>query len=147
MTVGLYLTLLLTPTAHVTLAQQLDPVLLQAILGIYVALLLVVAVAMLFSVATSSALAAVFTLAVVIAGRFADVIQNMREVLPATPGWVAQGIYLTLPNFHSLDLKARVVHGDPVSALTLAIIVAYGCVYCVLLLCASALIFRRKELA
>jgi ABC-type transport system involved in multi-copper enzyme maturation permease subunit len=146
MTVGLYLTLLATHTAKISRLTQLDPVLLQAVLGIYVSLLLVVGVGILFSVVTSTTMAAVLTLAVVVAGRFADVIRNMGEVLPAAPGWLVQAVYLALPNFRDFDLKARAVHGDPVGATTLALIVLYGLAYCAAVLAAAGVLFRRKEL-
>jgi Cu-processing system permease protein len=146
MTCGLYGTLFATPLAGGTRLARLDPYLLQAVLGIYLALLLVVAVAMLFSVATSSALAAVFTLTVVIVGRFSDVIRNMREVLPAAPGWLASALYYVLPNFHTLDLKTRVVHGQPLAAPDLLLMVAYTLSYCVVLLSVATVLFRRRDL-
>jgi ABC-type transport system involved in multi-copper enzyme maturation permease subunit len=146
MTLGLYATLFLTPAPGASRVAQLDPALLQAVLGIYFGLLLVVAISMLFSVAMSSALAAVCSLAVIVAGQFADVIRNMREILPGAPGWVTTGLYYGMPNFRSLDLKTRVVHGNPVGAGDLALIGAYAVVYCAALLALSVILFRRREL-
>ena len=59
--------------------------LLDAVYPIFLGLLLTVAFAMLFSTLTSSTLAAVLTVGVVVVGRFADVIRGMREVAPAIP--------------------------------------------------------------
>jgi ABC-type transport system involved in multi-copper enzyme maturation permease subunit len=147
MTLGLYLTLFAAPVGQDGRLARLDVFLLQAVLGIYLALLLVVAIALFFSVSTSSsALAAVFTLAVVVVGRFADVIRNMREVLPDTPGWLVRGLYYVVPNFHSLDLKSRIVHGQPLAASDLLCLVAYALAYCVVLLAAASAIFRRRDL-
>ncbi len=146
MTGGLYLTLFATTPAGGSRLEQLDPYLLQAVFSIYLALLLVVAIALLFSVVTSSALAAVFTFVVVVVGRFADVIRNMREVLPNAPSWLTLTLYYILPNFHNLDLKNRVVHGDPLAASDLALLTAYAGAYCVVLLAAAVAFFRRRDL-
>ena len=112
MTAGLYLTLLAHRRRRPTRA------LLAAVYPIFLGLLLVVAIAMLFSTLTLlGALAAVFTVGVVVAGRFSDVIRNMREVAPGVPA-VARSTRSTrsLPNFRNFDLKDRVAYGDPVSA-------------------------------
>jgi ABC-type transport system involved in multi-copper enzyme maturation permease subunit len=139
MTVGLYLTLLAT-------RRGLDPGLLSAIYPIYLSLLLVVCLALLLSTVTSSVLAAVGTACLVMAGRYSDVIRNMRDVLPGTPGWLIQLLYYALPNFRNFDLKDRAVHGDPVSPAALAWITAYAVVYCSILLGGAVAAFRSKDL-
>jgi ABC-type transport system involved in multi-copper enzyme maturation permease subunit len=145
MTIGLYVTLLAIRLRGVT-AQPPDAHLLAAVVAIYAGLLVVLAVALLFSVLTSSLLAAVCTFAVVVVGRFADVIRNMREVLPGVPVWVTELIYYAVPNLGQFDLKTRVVHGGVVPLDTLLWIVGYGACYTVVLLSAAAVAFRRKEL-
>ena len=84
MTAALYLTLLAT-------GRRLDLALLAAVFPIFLGLLLVVAFALLFSSLTSSALAAIFTVGIAVAGRFTDVIRNLREVAPDTPAVAGAG--------------------------------------------------------
>jgi ABC-type transport system involved in multi-copper enzyme maturation permease subunit len=147
MTAVLYLTLFMTAFQDVKRSLVPDPLLLQAIFAIYLGLLLVVATALLFSTITSSsALAAVCAFAVVVIGRLADVIHHMQEVVPGAPVWLTQTLYYALPNFANFDLKARIVHGDAVGAGSLALLAAYACAYCGLLLGLAAISFRRKDL-
>jgi Cu-processing system permease protein len=128
MAAGLFLTLLFT-------GNRADPVLLAAIYPIFLGLMLSVAFAMLFSaLASSSALAAVFTVGVLLAGRFADVVRNMREVAPGVPPWLVDSLYLVVPNFRNFDFKDRVAYGDAVPADVLAWVTVYALAYVVVVL-------------
>jgi ABC-type transport system involved in multi-copper enzyme maturation permease subunit len=138
MTAGLYLTLAATGRA-------VDPNLMKAVYTMYLGLLLVVALALLFSAITSSMLAAVGTVILVVAGRFSDVIRNMKQVAPGTPDWLAQGLYYVLPNFRNFDIKMRVVHFDPVSATDLAWITVYAVGYLGVVLGLALTVFRSRE--
>jgi ABC-type transport system involved in multi-copper enzyme maturation permease subunit len=138
MTAGLYLTLLAT-------RRGLDPELVTAVYPMLLGFLLVVAFAMLFSTLTSAALAAVFTVGVVVGGRFADVVRNMREVAPGVPGWVTEALYAILPNFRSFDFKDRVAYGEAVPADVLAWVTAYGAVWVAIVLVAGLLSFRSRD--
>lgn len=140
MAAGLYLTLLAT-------RRQPDLALLQAVYTIFLGLALTVALALLFSVFTSATLATVCTVTLVVAGRFSDVLKNIREVAPAAPGWLVQAVYYALPNFHLLDLKDHVVYGDPVGPGTLAAVTAYAAAYLAVVLGIALTAFRRRELA
>jgi ABC-type transport system involved in multi-copper enzyme maturation permease subunit len=133
----------------VTLAatsRQVDPHLLKAIYPIYLGLLLVVALALLFSTLSSSALAAVFTVGVVVAGRFSDVIRNMREVTDA-PAWLVVFLYYVLPNFRNFDFKDRVAYGDPVSLAAMGEVTGYAVAYVGVALLLGLAAFRSRELA
>ncbi len=138
MAAGLALTLLAT-------GLRPDPALLGAVYPILPGLLLVVAFAMLFSTQTSSALAAVFTVCVVIAGRFADVVRNMREVAPGVPPWVAEAVYAVLPNFRNFDFKDRVAYGEAVPAGVLVWVTAYGVAWIAIVLILGLLSFRSRD--
>jgi ABC-type transport system involved in multi-copper enzyme maturation permease subunit len=139
MTAGLFLTLALTHRGA-------DPNLLKAVYGIFLGLLLVVALALLFSTMTSAILAAVGTMILVVAGRFSDVIHNMKEVVPGAPGWLSQALYYALPNFRNFDLKSRVVHFDPVPLADLGWITLYAVAYLVVVLSLALSVFRSREL-
>jgi ABC-type transport system involved in multi-copper enzyme maturation permease subunit len=139
MSAGLWLTLVATGPAP-------GPSLLKAIYPIYLGLVLVVALALLFSTLTSPALAAVCTVGVVLAGRFSDVIRNMREVAPGVPSWLPTGLYYLLPNFQNFDFKDRVVYGDPVPAQTMLWVTAYAAAYASVLILLGLSAFRRRDL-
>jgi ABC-type transport system involved in multi-copper enzyme maturation permease subunit len=134
----------------VTLAgtgRRVDPGLLKAIFPIYLGLLVVVALALLFSTLSSSALAAVFTVGMVVAGRFSDVVRNMREVAPGAPGWLVQLLYYALPNFRNFDFKDRVAYGDPVPLAAMGTVTAYAVVYVSLVLLIGVSAFKSRELS
>lgn len=139
MTVGLWATL-------AGVGRRPDPHLLAAVYPIYLGLVLVVALALLFSTLTSPAVAAVCTVGVVLAGRFSDVIRGMREVAPDVPKWLPTGLYYFLPNFRNFDLKDRVVYGDPVTPQTLLWITGYAVAYAAVLILAGLAAFERRDL-
>ncbi len=138
MAAGLFATLLVT-------YGRADPALLKAVLAIYLSLLLVVAVALLFSTVTSTALAAVCTVSLVLAGRFSDVVRNMKTVAPDVPGRLVDVLYYALPNFRNFDLKDKVAYGDFVPWSVLGWIVLYNALYITVLLGVGLACFRRKE--
>ncbi len=139
MSIGLIVTLLAT---H----HRADPALLKAIYPIFLGLILVVAVALFFSsVASSSLLATLWTIAVVVAGRFSDVIRNMRQV-SEVPDWLVTALYWAVPNFRNFDVKNAVVYGDPVPVVALAWMTAYAIVYSAVLLGAARLAFGSRDL-
>ncbi len=138
MAFGLYLTLLAT-------GRRADPLLLKAIYPIFLSLLLVVSLAMLFSSVTSSALAAICTVAVVVAGRYSDVVRNMREVAPGAPSWLVEFLYYALPNFRNFDFKDRVAYGDPVPLVALGWVTLYAALYVGLVLSVGLASFRARD--
>jgi ABC-type transport system involved in multi-copper enzyme maturation permease subunit len=138
MTAGLYLTLLATGWGF-------DPELMTAVFPILLGLVMVVAFAMLFSTLTSSALASVFTVGVVLAGRFSDVVRNMREVVPSVPTLLIDLLYLGMPNFRNFDFKDRVVYGEAVPAGVLGWVTLYAAAYVGIVLALGLASFRRRD--
>ena len=139
MTAGLYLTLAATHAAF-------DPNLLKAVYTMFLGLLLVVALALLFSALSSSMLAAVGTVILIVAGRFSDIIRNMKQVAPGTPDWLSHALYYALPNFRNFDLKSRVVHFDPVPLADLGWITFYAAAYLAVVLGLALAVFRSRDL-
>lgn len=139
MTAGLVLTLAFT-------GRRPDPLLLAAVGPLFLGLVLTVALAMLFStVSSSAALASVFTVVAVVAGRFTDVIRNMREVAPGVPPWLVEALYATLPNFRNFDFKDRVAYGDSVPAAVLGWVVVYAAAYVAVVLAIGLASFRSRD--
>jgi ABC-type transport system involved in multi-copper enzyme maturation permease subunit len=122
-----------------------DAALLKAVFGIYLSLLLVVAIATLFSTVTSTALAAVCTVSLLLAGRFSDVVRNMKQVAPGVPDTLIDVLYYALPNFRNFDLKDKVAYGDFVPWSVLGWITLYNAAYITALLAIGLLCFRRKD--
>jgi Cu-processing system permease protein len=139
MSVGLFATLFAT---HRSFSFEL----LGAIAPIYLGLLLVVALGMFFSTLTSSTLSAVSTMGLVLAGRYSDVIRNLREAAPAAPRLLADVLYYAVPNFRNFDFKARVAYGESVPVEVLAWVLAYALAYVGAILGLSLAIFRRRDL-
>jgi ABC-type transport system involved in multi-copper enzyme maturation permease subunit len=138
MAAGLFLTLWVT-------GRSPDPLLLKAVYPIYLSLLLVVALALLFSSVTSTAIAAVCTVGVVVGGRFSDVIRNMREVAPGAPSWLVELLYYAVPNFRNFDFKDKVSYGDPVPWSVLGFVTLYGALYTAIALALGLWSFRSRD--
>ena len=119
--------------------------LLLAIYPLYLGLLLIVAMALLFSTLTSSALAAVGTVGVILAGRYSDVVRNMREVAPEAPNWFVDLLYYAIPNFRNFDFKDQVAYGDPIAAGALGFVTVYALLYIAIALTLGLLAFARRD--
>jgi ABC-type transport system involved in multi-copper enzyme maturation permease subunit len=138
MTVVLYATLLAT-------GRGADPLLLEAVYTIFLGLVLVVAFALLFSTVTSSILASVFTVGVILAGRYSDVVRNMRDVLPEVPTWLIEILSAVIPNFQNFDFKDRVTYGDGVPPVLLAWVTVYALAYTAIVLGLGLASFRSRD--
>jgi Cu-processing system permease protein len=139
MTVGLYATLLAT-------GRSANVRLLGGILPLYLGFLLVVALAMLFSTVTSSTLSAVGTMGLALAGRYSDVIRNVREVAPDTPGFVVDVLYYAVPNFQNFDFKTMVAYGEAVPMEVLGWVALYAALYLATVLGLGLGIFLKRDL-
>ena len=140
MSVGLYLLLTF-------LGEPFGASLLKAIALIYVKLMVLVAVAVLFSTFTSPTLAGLFTGFTYVAGYYSGDLKNFdsiveSDVLPV----ITKVLYYLLPNFKNFDVKAQAVAGAPLPFSQIGWSTAYGLVYITLLLVASAWIFKSRNL-
>jgi hypothetical protein len=138
MAAGLFLTLIAT-------GRRADPGLLAPVFTILLGLAITVALALLFSVFTSAALATVCTVSMVVAGRFSDVLQHLPDAAPGAPQWLIKFVYYALPNFHLLDLKDHAVYGGPVSLQALAALAGYAAAYVAVVLGIALHAFRSRE--
>jgi ABC-type transport system involved in multi-copper enzyme maturation permease subunit len=156
---GKYLGLLLTLWVNaaimslgfiLVLALRGDPILpvLPALWLIAMELAVVTALALFFSsVATSSILGILSTLGLYIAGHLVWSFPLLAERLGA--GWgqrLVMGVYYVLPNLDRFNVRALVVHGDPVPASFLLAQTAYGVGWVVLLILAASWSFSRRDL-
>jgi ABC-type transport system involved in multi-copper enzyme maturation permease subunit len=127
-------------------APAMDPRLLQAVLLIFVELMLVTAVALFFSTFSSPLLSAAFTFAFYIVGHFSSDLRNFQQVVDSpAAARIARGLYWVLPNLAQFDIKSDIVHGVAVPAGYMAITIAYAAVYIALLLAIAMLVFSRRD--
>lgn len=126
---------------------SVDPRLLIALCLIFVQLALVTAVALFFSTFASPMVSAALTFGLYIVGHFNADLKNFEAVVPSRAvAWTARALYYLLPNLAPFDVKAQVVHGQPVDAGFIALTVAYAIVYIAALLVAACTIFSRRDL-
>ena len=152
--IGLVLTLLVTVGVMallvVSLAWLVDghwsPGLLLAAGFDFLALMIVTAVALLFSTFSTPTLSAIFTLGVFVIGRLSGDVRLFAEQF-AGPG-VGQAvfaIYLVIPDLARFQIGSQVIHGLPLAPADLGQSAAYGVGYILMLLLLAVAIFQRRD--
>jgi Cu-processing system permease protein len=127
-------------------APALDPALLKAVVMIFLQLMIVTAVALLFSTFSSPLLAAALTFGFYIVGHFNADLKNFETVIDSKPiVYLARAFYYLLPNMAPLDIKAQVVHAVPVPAGYLLLNTMYAALYIGALLAGATFIFLRRD--
>lgn len=127
-------------------APALDPAMLKAIYLTFVELALVTAIALFFSTFSTPILSAAFTFGLFIAGRFSADLRNFNQVVDSpVAAWLAQGLYWLLPNLAPFDVRAQVVHAQPIAAEYLMLTTAYAALYGGALVLAGAFVFSRRD--
>ena len=109
-------------------------------------LILIAAIALLFSVLTNGVLASGLTLAVYFMGHLSQDLLTIGVQLD-TP-WLrrlTEMLYLILPDLERLNLKNLAVYGILPNSSTLLIDALYGGGYTVIVLCLATFIFARRE--
>ncbi len=112
----------------------------------FLKLLVVTAIAILFSTFSTPTLSAIFTLALVVMGSLAEDLKLFAATFggPILQGVVA-ALYLILPNLARLDVGTAVAHGRSVPAAIAGLAAAYGAAYVVALLAAAVWIFQYRD--
>jgi ABC-type transport system involved in multi-copper enzyme maturation permease subunit len=123
-----------------------DPAMLKAIALILIELMLVTGIALFFSTFSSPLLSAVLTLGLWVIGHFNTDLRNFENVVESRPAaLVARSLYYVLPNFSAFDVKAQVVHGQPVDLSYLIVTTLYGLTYVAFVLGAAMAVFSRRD--
>jgi len=154
---GLCLTLLVN-TAVMVLATELallyvngrfvplQTAVLSASFLVYLELVLVVAVALMFSSFTTPMLAALFSFAVYVIGHFSRDLLVMASLSESTTTrFVLTFLYYLLPNLSNFGFITEASHGRIAPAAMAASASLYAVVYVGVLLSAAALIFQRRN--
>ena len=127
--------------------ERADEVLLVAIYFILLRLMLVVALALLFSCYSTPLLAILYTSAFYLAGEF---VEEMRAFHSATtsPEMAAflRGLSYLLPNFENFNVMAAAAHGRPVPGALILQNTVYTALYCGVVLLIAAAVFSRRNL-
>lgn len=152
MTVALYIVLAatewFTPESirKVWEAPALDPNLLKAILLIFAQLSLLTAVALLFSTFSSPLLSAALTFGLFVVGHFNADLRQFEQVVDAPIlAALLRALYYVLPNLVPFDVKAQVVHAEPVSWSYIGLTLSYAVTYVGVVLAAAVWIFSRRD--
>jgi ABC-type transport system involved in multi-copper enzyme maturation permease subunit len=119
-----------------------DAAYLMAVAMIGVQLLVSAAVAVCFSSFTNATLAAIFALAVAIAGQLTN---EMRALWKGGATWLAKLIWYVVPNFGALNANEAVIYRTPPDQ-DAWIAMLYGLLYAATALALAAAIFERRDL-
>ncbi len=124
----------------------LDPRLLQALALILFELMVVTAIALLFSTFSTPLVSAALTFGFVIAGHFSADLRNFDQVVDSpAAARLARGLYWVLPNLSQFDVKADVVHGQAVATGYMATTALYAVLYIVMLLIIAMYVFSKRD--
>jgi len=124
-----------------------DVVVLVAVYFILLKLMLVVALAMLFSCFTSPLLAILFTGGLYLAGLFVSELRALQitNLTPQMQKFFTVISYV-LPNFGNYDVMGAAAHGRGIAGMLILNNTLYTMLYCAIVLSAAAVIFSRKDL-
>jgi len=124
-----------------------DVSVLVAVYFIALKLALVVALALLFSSATTPLLSILYTAGLYIAGNFIQQMRTLRtDLMNPAVAMVMRWLSYLLPNFDNFDVVGAAAHGRPVPAALIWQNTLYAALYCAIVLAAAAWVFSRRNL-
>ena len=142
MGLGVVLALLYTTRSLDPLVWRIWP----AILLIYFELLIITAIALVFSSFSSPALSALLSFFIFVIGHFSSDLRALSDSVASTPArWLFRVLYYLLPNFSNFSAITATAHGANPDARTVAGAMVYGVLYVAALLSVAALVFRRRN--
>ncbi len=111
-------------------------------------IIIVIALAVMFSSFTSPSLAALFSLMLFAAGRFSGDIRIFLQYNPETGSKpLLEAVYAVIPHLSYFNVRHAAVHALPIQSSQLLLSTAYGLVYCTIILVIAVLAFRSRDLA
>ncbi len=123
-----------------------DAALLPAILLILFELLVVTALAILFSSFSTPILSALFTLSCYLVGHLSWSLRLLEGRLET--GWgraLCEVLYWVLPNLERFNIRSQAVHGVAVSGSEVGLAMVYGLAYAGILIAAACACFERRD--
>lgn len=124
----------------------LIPTIWPAVLLIYIQLMLLTAIALLFSSFSSPALSALLTFLIFVVGHFSADLKILAGSLGSTGArWFFTGLYYVLPNLANYSFITPAAHGRTPAAGFVFATALYALVYITVVLAAATLIFSRRN--
>jgi ABC-type transport system involved in multi-copper enzyme maturation permease subunit len=151
---GLVLTLLVMMAAMTVIflallfahAWRFDLAIPAALFFIMLELVLLTAVAILFSSFSTPILSSLFSLSFYLIGHFSYSLDTLiRKMRPGALRSVVRVLTMALPDLESFNYKTEVVHGLPVPAAAWLTAPAYALCYTAFVLALAVLVFRRRD--
>ncbi|MCJ7588548.1 MAG: ABC transporter permease [Candidatus Aminicenantes bacterium] len=125
---------------------RFEAALLVAIFYIFLELILITAVAILFSCFSTPILSSIFTLSFYLIGHTSWGLKTLIKKIP--PGFgrtLARIAYVLLPDLESLNFKTEVVHGIAIPPAALVNGLLYALCFTAFVLALATLVFRKKD--
>ena len=125
---------------------RFEAALLVAISYIFLELILITAVAILFSCFSTPILSSIFTLSFYLIGHTSWGLKTLIKKIP--PGFgrtLARIAYVLLPDLESLNFKTEVVHGIAIPPAALVNGLLYALCFTAFVLALASLVFRRRD--
>lgn len=117
-----------------------------AIWLIFVELLVVTAIAIVFSCFTTPLLASLFTLGLTVVGRLSPHLKELAEAGEAsTLELVAAVLYRVVPDLGTFDIRTEAAYGRPVDWEYVAYATGYGALWTVVLLAIGTIVFQYRD--
>jgi ABC-type transport system involved in multi-copper enzyme maturation permease subunit len=143
MTLAMTLIFLAIVYAHTL---RIETTLLVAVGFIFLELVLITAVAVLFSCFSTPILSSLFTLAFYLIGHLSWGLELIiRKMRPGAGRTLVRGLYAFLPDLENFNFKTEVVHGLPIPAGIYLSSFLYGVCYTAFILGLAVLVFRRRD--
>jgi ABC-type transport system involved in multi-copper enzyme maturation permease subunit len=143
MTAAMSLIFLAVVYAHTL---KIESALLVAIGYIFLELVLITAVAVLFSSFSTPILSSLFALAFYLIGHLSWGLELIiKKMLPGTGRTLVRALYLVLPDLENFNFKTEVVHGLPIPSGIYLSSFLYGVCYTAFILVLAVVIFRRRD--
>jgi ABC-type transport system involved in multi-copper enzyme maturation permease subunit len=142
MAIGVFLALLYV-SHHF---QSSDTTVLIALYFIVLQLLIITALALLFSSFSSPLLSAIFAFSLFVIGSFAEDLRGFAKMTHGVAGWFATGAAYLVPNLSALNVINQAAHGRHVAWQLMFYNTAYALFYTIAILSGAVLIFERRNL-
>ncbi len=124
----------------------MDAALTPAVILTFIELLLVTAIAILFSSFSTPILSSLFTVTSYVIGHVSWGLILLADRMPGTIGPACcRALYWVLPNLERLNIRGSVVHGIATPAGEVMLAAAYGVSYTVIVLGLAVWVFRRRD--
>jgi ABC-type transport system involved in multi-copper enzyme maturation permease subunit len=126
--------------------QRFEGGLLVAIGFIFLELVLITAVAILFSSFSTPILSSLFSLAFYLIGHLSWGLELLiKKMAPGAGRTLARALYAFLPDLENFNFKTEVVHGLPIPPAIYLPSILYGVLYTAFILGLAVLIFRKRD--